>query len=83
MWKVDITKSVILDQALKMSSIQDLEGITIGSIAAELKMSKSRLFGKFLSKEFLQIEVLRSGFELFWRKVVYPAFKAKPGKHRI
>ncbi|NCN09591.1 MAG: hypothetical protein GW938_07065 [Leptospira sp.] len=65
MWKVDITKSVILDQALKMSSIQDLEGITIGSIAAELKMSKSRLFGKFLSKEFLQIEVLRSGFELF------------------
>ncbi|TGL07921.1 TetR/AcrR family transcriptional regulator [Leptospira bouyouniensis] len=83
MGKGEETKSMILDKAVQIASIQGLEGLTIGSLAMELGMSKSGLFAKFDSKENLQIEVLRVGSELFRRNVVYPALKTKPGLARL
>lgn len=83
MRKGDVTKSAILDQALKMASVQGLEGTTIGMITSFLNMSKSGLFGKFKSKENLQIEVLRAGSKLFRRRVIYPCLKANPGRQRF
>ncbi|MGV3667382.1 MAG: TetR/AcrR family transcriptional regulator [Leptospira bouyouniensis] len=83
MGKGEETKSMILDKAVQIASIQGLEGLTIGSLAMELGMSKSGLFAKFDSKENLQIEVLRVGSQLFRRNVVYPALKTKPGLARL
>lgn len=83
MGKGEETKSMILDKAVQVASVQGLQGLTIGTLADELGMSKSGLFAKFASKENLQIEVLRVGSELFRRNVVYPALKTKPGLARL
>lgn len=73
MGKGEDTKSMILEKAVQVASVQGLQGLTIGTLADELGMSKSGLFAKFASKENLQIEVLRVGSELFRRNVVYPS----------
>ncbi|PJZ69167.1 AcrR family transcriptional regulator [Leptospira perolatii] len=83
MSKGDDTKTLILGRALRVASTIGLEGLTIGSLADELGMSKSGLFGRFQSKESLQINVLQAGSELFRRHVIYPALKVKPGAERI
>lgn len=83
MGKGEETKSMILDRAVQIASVHGLEGLTIGTLAEELGMSKSGLFAKFSSKENLQIDVLRKGSELFRRFVLYPTFKTKPGIARI
>ncbi|XDD46618.1 TetR/AcrR family transcriptional regulator [Leptospira sp. WS39.C2] len=83
MSKGEETKSLILDRAVQIASVHGLEGLTIGSLAEELGMSKSGLFAKFSSKENLQIDVLRKGSELFRRFVLYPTLKTKPGISRI
>ncbi|TGL65371.1 TetR/AcrR family transcriptional regulator [Leptospira jelokensis] len=83
MGKGENTKSMILDRAVQIASVQGLEGLTIGSLADELGMSKSGLFAKFSSKENLQIDVLRKGSEFFRRFVLYPTLKTKPGITRI
>ncbi|MDF3821276.1 TetR/AcrR family transcriptional regulator [Leptospira sp. 96542] len=83
MGKGEETKTLILEKAVQIASIQGLEGLTIGSLADELGMSKSGLFGKFSSKENLQIEVLRRASELFRRSVIYPTLKSKPGLTRL
>ncbi|TGN19890.1 TetR/AcrR family transcriptional regulator [Leptospira idonii] len=79
----DQTKAKILNRAVALASTVGLEGITIGVLAEDLGMSKSGLFGRFHSKETLQIEVLRAGSEIFRRRVLYPALKAKPGTKRL
>lgn len=83
MGKGEETKSMILDRAVQIASVHGLEGLTIGTLAEELGMSKSGLFAKFSSKENLQIDVLRKGSELFRRFVLYPTLKTKPGIARI
>ncbi|PJZ86807.1 TetR/AcrR family transcriptional regulator [Leptospira levettii] len=83
MSKGEETKSLILDRAVQIASVYGLEGLTIGTLAEELGMSKSGLFAKFSSKENLQIDVLRKGSELFRRYVLYPALKSKPGITRL
>ncbi|TGL50271.1 TetR/AcrR family transcriptional regulator [Leptospira kemamanensis] len=83
MSKGEETKSMILDRAVQIASVHGLEGLTIGTLAEELGMSKSGLFAKFSSKENLQIDVLRKGSELFRRFVLYPTLKTKPGIARI
>lgn len=83
MGKGDKTRTQILHHALRSASKVGLEGLTIGSLAADLGMSKSGLFAHFQSKEVLQVEVLKSGSELFKRRVIRAALKAKPGLSRL
>src|SRR5918992_1366187 len=49
------TRESILQAAADLASVNGLEGLTIGSLAAELGMSKSGLFAHFGSKEELQV----------------------------
>ena len=60
-----------------------IEGITLGTLAESLQLSKSGLFAHFKSREALQIEVLRSAAEHFREIVVAPALKAPRGEPRI
>jgi AcrR family transcriptional regulator len=45
------TRESILRVAVNLASVEGLEGLTIGRLADELKMSKSGLFAHFGSKE--------------------------------
>jgi AcrR family transcriptional regulator len=83
MKKGEETKMAILDAGLDMASQLGLEGVSIGSLAKTINMSKSGLFAHFQSKENLQLEILNHAARLFSEGVVIPALKTEAGVPRI
>lgn len=77
------TRGVILDQALAMASTLGLEGLSIGSVAKEVGMSKSGLFAHFRSKEEMQTQVLQTAVDRFIETVVAPALREPRGEPRV
>ena len=77
------TRDAILARAVDIASVQGLEGLTVGSLAEELKMSKSGLFAHFGSKEDLQLAVIETAREIFIEKVTKPAIGARKGMPRL
>lgn len=74
---------MILQRATVLASTLGLDGVTIGKLADELKLSKSGLFAHFRSKESLQMEVLKTSAEHFSEVVIRPAVKSPRGLPRI
>ena len=83
MSKGNDTRSRIVETALRAASVDGLEGITLGKVAADVGMSKSGLFAHFDSKESLQVDVLLAAAEKFAEVVVTPAFSAPRGEPRL
>lgn len=83
MGKGEQTKQAILDHALKVATQVGFDGLTIGRLAEDLKLSKSGLFAHFESKEELQLEVLRTAADRFIAHVVRPALAAPRGEPRL
>jgi AcrR family transcriptional regulator len=81
--KGDQTRHAVLERATALASRVGLGGVTIGTLASELGMSKSGLFGHFHSKEALQLQVLDSAAALFQEFVVRPAFRESRGEPRM
>jgi AcrR family transcriptional regulator len=81
--KGEQTRQAILDHALKLATQVGFEGLTIGRLADELKLSKSGLFAHFKAKEELQLEVLRTAVDRFVAEVVRPALAAPRGEPRL
>ncbi|MEZ5306443.1 MAG: TetR/AcrR family transcriptional regulator [Pyrinomonadaceae bacterium] len=77
------TRNEILDLAVSIASLEGIEGITIGRLATELKMSKSGLFAHFGSKESLQLAVLEEATKVFESEVIERAEKAPEGIVRL
>jgi AcrR family transcriptional regulator len=76
------TRDQILRAATDLASVEGLEGLTIGALAAHTGMSKSGLFAHFGSKEALQLSVLESVRTEFILSVVVPARKFS-GRQRL
>ncbi len=83
MSKGEATRTAILDRATALASEVGLEGLTIGSLADDLGLSKSGLFAHFRSKEALQIQVLEHIAARFVDNVIRPALKAPRGEPRL
>ncbi|MCB1036968.1 MAG: TetR/AcrR family transcriptional regulator [Acidobacteria bacterium] len=83
MSKGEETRAAILERALEVASEVGLEGLSIGSLAKEVGMSKSGLFSHFDSKENLQLEVLETAVERFVSTVISPALREPRGEPRI
>ncbi|HET8647658.1 MAG TPA: TetR/AcrR family transcriptional regulator, partial [Vicinamibacteria bacterium] len=81
--KGELTRQAILEQAATLASQVGLEGLTIGSLAEALELSKSGLFAHFRSKEALQIQLLDFAVERFVDAVVRPALGAARGEPRL
>ena len=77
------TRQEILRTAVDLASAEGLEGLTIGRLARELKMSKSGLFAHFGSKEELQLAALDVARAIFVTEVVEPAAVAERGLARL
>ena len=77
------TRAGILQHAVDLASLEGLEGLTIGRLAEELKMSKSGLFAHFGSKEELQLATIETADEIFRTEVVGVAHTAPPGIARV
>jgi AcrR family transcriptional regulator len=77
------TRAAILDRAVDLASVEGLEGLTIGRLAAELRMSKSGLFAHFGSKQELQLATIAAAAERFRSAVIEPAVGAPEGAPRL
>jgi AcrR family transcriptional regulator len=77
------TREAILERAVDVASLEGLEGLTIGRLATELRMSKSSLFSHFGSKEELQLAALDRATGILWHEVVEPAASVEPGLARL
>jgi AcrR family transcriptional regulator len=81
--KGEATRQVVLERAVEVASRLGLAGLTIGSLASEVELSKSGLFGHFRSKEALQLQVLGHARQTFTDQVVHPALAAPRGEPRL
>jgi AcrR family transcriptional regulator len=76
------TRERILDEALRLASRDGLEGLSIGTLAAALGLSKSGLFAHFGSKEALQVAVLEHAAARVQERLA-PAVDIPPGAERL
>jgi AcrR family transcriptional regulator len=83
MRKGEQTRMAILDAALELASRNGLEGLTIGSLAERMQMSKSGVFAHFGSREDLQVEVVDEYHRRFERDVFLPSLAHARGLPRL
>lgn len=81
--KGEKTRQDILEAAVHIASAEGLEGLTIGRLADDLRLSKSGLFAHFGSKEELQLAVVGKARDIFVREVVDRAYKRERGLVRL
>lgn len=81
--KGQLTRAAILDAALALAARDGLEGLTIGSLADQMKMSKSGVFAHFGSREELQLAVLQEYEKRFIDAVLRPAVRKPRGLPRL
>ena len=77
------TRQRILDYAFRLAARDGLGGVSLGSLADDIGLSKSGLFAHFRSKEELQLEMLRTAAAQFIENVMAPAFRKPRGLPRL
>jgi AcrR family transcriptional regulator len=79
----DRTRRAILEGAALLSSVEGLEGLSIGRLADHLGISKSGLYAHFRSKEELQLATVRTADAMYAEALVQPALEEDPGIGRV
>ncbi len=77
------TRAEILSVAVDLASAEGLEGLSIGQLATELRMSKTGIFAHFGSKEQLQLATVGAAKEIFLEQVVKPGLTSPRGLPRL
>jgi AcrR family transcriptional regulator len=77
------TRQAILAAAADVASVDGLDGLTVGRLAAGLSMSKSGLFAHFGSKQDLQLATIEEARQRYVQEVIQPALAADPGIQRL
>jgi AcrR family transcriptional regulator len=77
------TRQAILATAADLASVDGLDGLSIGRLAAEMSMSKSGLFAHFGSKQDLQLATIEEARQRYVREVIEPALAAASGIRRL
>jgi AcrR family transcriptional regulator len=77
------TRELILEHAYERARHDGLEGLSIGTLASGVGMSKSGLFAHFGSREELQLAVLDAGTRRFMDRVLLPALSQPRGLPRL
>lgn len=73
------TRSAILSTAASLATVDGLEGLSIGNLAAATGISKSGLYAHFGSKQELQLATVQEAERILDAEVVQPALAAEPG----
>jgi AcrR family transcriptional regulator len=77
------TRARIVREAIDEASRVGLEGLTVGSLARRLGMSKAGLVGPFGSREQLLEEALDQASAIFEVAVIEPLADLPPGAYRL
>jgi len=81
--KGEMTRAAIVEAAMGIAARDGLEGLTIGTLADQMQMSKSGVFAHFGSREDLQLAVLKEYVRRFVHDVLRPAVKKPRGLPRL
>ncbi|MBT2483868.1 MULTISPECIES: TetR family transcriptional regulator C-terminal domain-containing protein [unclassified Microbacterium] len=79
----DASRRVVLHSATDLASVEGLDGLTIGRLAAASGHSKSSIATLFQGKEGLQLATVAAAREIFLAHVVEPARAHSRGAHRL
>src|SRR5215471_16333748 len=73
------TRAAILREAASLATVDGLEGLSIGNLAAAIGMSKSGLYAHFGTKQELQLATVDEAERILTEEVIQPALAAPPG----
>src|SRR6478752_7879002 len=73
------TRGTILRAAASLATVEGLEGLSIGNLAAAIGISKSGLYAHCGSKEELQLATVAEAERILTDEVIQPALAAEPG----
>lgn len=73
------TRASILRAAASLATVDGLEGLSIGNLAAATGLSKSGLYAHFGSKQELQLATVEEAGRILAEEVSRPALAAPPG----
>ncbi|WP_063905933.1 TetR/AcrR family transcriptional regulator [Nocardia kruczakiae] len=77
------TRERIISAAVEQASLIGVEGVTIGSLAESLEMSKAGVVGPFGSREQLQLSAVEQAGKIFRAAVTAPLDGLPPGTERL
>jgi AcrR family transcriptional regulator len=77
------TREAIVRKAVSLATVDGLEGLSIGNLAAALDISKSGLYAHFGSKQELQLATVEEAGRVFHAEVIEPALTAAPGLDQL
>ncbi len=77
------TRDTILRAAASLATVEGLEGLSIGNLAAAIGMSKSGLYAHFGTKQELQLATVAEAERILDVEVMQPAMAAPPGRARL
>ena len=77
------TRGAILRAAAALATVDGLEGLSIGHLAAAIGMSKSGLYAHFGSKQELQLATVEEAERILDAEVIEPALAAEPGRAQL
>lgn len=77
------TRAAVLRRAADIASVDGLEGLSLGRLAADLDISKAGVFAHFGSKEELQLATIEVASARFVAEVVAPALDEPDGLDRL
>ena len=77
------SRAAILREAARLATVEGLDGLSLGRLAAAVGMSKSGLFAHFGSKEELQLATVDAASTIFDELVIDPAGEEPAGLPRL
>lgn len=79
----DSSRRAVMAVAVDLASVDGLDGLSIGALAASSGMSKGGVVALFGSKEQLQLATIDAAIEVFHEHVLAPALAEKGGLARL
>src|SRR5499427_7432844 len=76
-------RAAILRAAASLATVDGLEGLSIGNLAAAIGMSKSGLYAHFGTKQELQLATVGEAERILTEEVIQPALAARPGLDQL
>jgi AcrR family transcriptional regulator len=77
------SRRAVARHAVDVASLEGLDGLSLGRLAADLALSKSGVQTLFATKENLQLATIAAAGEAFEEAVIRPAMSAPPGQARV
>lgn len=79
----DQSRAAVMRLAVDIATVEGLEGLSIGTLAAGANLSKSGIVSLFGTKEQLQLAAIEAARQVFIDVVVAPALQVQGGRARL